>query len=198
MVEWHHGTRLVRRLIAVVAATAGCLVTACQPSGLGDPIPRWSLEVANEADDRVRVQISLWDGSVLLGGTDREKDGTLVLEPGGRRTFRLGGGGFGQDTSADGSRLIWAFAGLDFFDDASAAPYRSYVYSYAIRCAPSPCDGSHTTRVFVSPDGAEERLFAKSPERPFYLELDKEDLDLGRLVITFVPSAEANAGGVGG
>ena len=198
MVEWHQRTRFVHLLIAVVAATAGCLVTACQPAVPRDPVPKWVLEVVNEADDPVRVRIAVWDGASLPREADGENGGTLVLEPGERKTFRLGGGGFGRDTSADGSRLIWAFAGLDFFDDASAAPYRSYVYSYAIRCAPSPCDGSHTTRVFVSPDGAEDRLFAKSPERPFYLELDKEDLDLGRLVITFVPSAEANAGGVGG
>ena len=193
MVECHHPTRSVRLLIAVVAATAGCLVTACQLGGHRDPVPRWALEVVNEADDRVKVQIPL-EGFGIPLPWDQEDAGYLVLEPGGRRTFRLGGG-LGRDTAADGYRLIWLFAGLDFYDDGSAAPYRSYVYSYAIRCTPSPCDGSHTTRVFVSPDGAEERLFVKSPERPFYLELDKEDLDLGRLVITFVPSAEATAGG---
>ena len=39
------------------------------------------------------------------------------------------------------------------------------------------------------PDGVEELLFVESPDRPFYLERDKEDLDLGRIVITFVPDA---------
>ena len=46
-----------------------------------------------------------------------------------------------------------------------------------------------------SSDGATENLFVESPDRPFYLERDKEDPALGRLVITFVPSSTPDAAG---
>ncbi len=39
-----------------------------------------------------------------------------------------------------------------------------------------------------------ERLFVRSAARPFYLERDKQDGDLGRMVVTFVPGADAVAG----
>ena len=104
----------------------------------------------------------------------------------------------GEDSSEDGVILMRHFTGLDFYDGESAAPYRSYRYTE--RWIERPCEDSRgsTCRIYRRSDGAEERLFVMSPERPFYLELDEEDLDLGRLVITFVPSAEATAGGAGG
>ena len=49
-------------------------------------------------------------------------------------------------------------------------------------------------RIIDRPDGTTERLFVESPDRPFYLERDKEDPELGRLVITFVPGADAGSG----
>ena len=33
----------------------------------------------------------------------------------------------------------------------------------------------------------------RSPDRPFYLERDGEDPDLGRIVITFVPDVDAGS-----
>ena len=39
-------------------------------------------------------------------------------------------------------------------------------------------------------DGVREYLFVESADRPFYLERSKEDPDLARIVITFVPSVD--------
>lgn len=36
----------------------------------------------------------------------------------------------------------------------------------------------------------------ESPDRPFYLVRDKQDPELARVVITFVPSVEAGSGDV--
>ena len=196
MVEWHHRTRLFRLLIAAVAATTGCLVTACQPSGPRDPSVWWSFEVANEADDRVRVQIAL-EGFGIPLPWDQEEAGSLVLEVGERRSFRLTGG-IGEDSSKDGGALLLHFNGLDFFGEESDVAYRSYRYTERWLDRRSEHPGFGTQWIYRRSDGTEERLFAKSPERPFYLERDTEDMDVGRVVITFVPSAEATAGGAGG
>ena len=42
-------------------------------------------------------------------------------------------------------------------------------------------------------DGVKEYLFVESPDRPFYLERDSDDPDLGRIVITFVPHPDDDA-----
>ncbi len=64
----------------------------------------------------------------------------------------------------------------------------------------SECDGPGGERdlVYTRSDGTKERLFVKSPERPFYLERDHDDGDVSRLVITFVPKAEEDLGDAAG
>ena len=80
-------------------------------------------------------------------------------------------------------------------DAESETPYKSYFYQ-AVRCgdgADTECEGpgAEVGWIFTRSDGTMERLFVRSPDRPFYLEPDQEDGDyVGRLVITFVPSAD--------
>ena len=76
-----------------------------------------------------------------------------------------------------------------FFREGASQPYRSFVYLTRL------CDGSSDScsdeRFYHrSSNGTWERLFVESPDRPFYLQRDKDDPDLARIVITFVPSAE--------
>ena len=101
---------------------------------------------------------------------------------------------FVEDSSGDNIGLI-RFHELHFFDAASDTSYRSYVYVGRKRVGDA--DGGDEAFLYERSDGAMERLFVRSPERPFYLERDKEDGDLGRLVITFVPSADETAAGAG-
>ena len=118
------------------------------------------------------------------------------MDPGEKRTFEMGGG-FGRDSDRDNLGLR-RFHELHFYDAESDAPYRSYVYrrfSWAILPDANPEDDE--ALLYERSDGAMERLFVRSPERPFYLERDKEYGDLGRLVITFVPSTDATAGRAG-
>lgn len=44
--------------------------------------------------------------------------------------------------------------------------------------------------VYIRTDGAVDRLFLESPDRPFYLERDRANSGLGRMVITYVPRGQ--------
>ena len=177
----------------MVSAMTGCLVTACLFGGpVTDPAARWNLELVNEAGARIRVALALGQHHSFLSPTGK-RGGIVVLDPGEKRAFVIAAG-LGQDTSEDNIGLTY-FHELHFFDAASDTPYQSYVYlaHKYVRDA----HGGDDVWLYERSDGAMERLFVRSPERPFYLERDKEDGDLGRLVITFVPSADATAGGAG-
>ena len=82
---------------------------------------------------------------------------------------------------------------MHFFLEGDAEPYRSY--TYRDWGCDGPCESDDRYRFATSPDGTRDRLFVESPGRPFYLEHDKEDHDLARIVITFVPGARAGAEG---
>lgn len=90
----------------------------------------------------------------------------------------------------NGNERISSFAELQFYDQDSEDPYRSYYYPFA-RCEDWPaCDRV----IHQSTDGTWENLFEKSPQRPFYLERDGEAPDLARIVITYVPDGGATSG----
>ncbi len=89
------------------------------------------------------------------------------------------------DSAAD-SYVVRNFASIEFFDEEADRPYKVYRYGYP-RC---PGGGHHCDDEMLV-YGSRERLFVESPTRPFYLARDKDDLDLARIVITFVPSAES-------
>ncbi len=93
----------------------------------------------------------------------------------------------GWDGHLQNNTLVWAFTEIHFFEEESEDPYRSYVYPTAW-CNP---DCHYDTNVrHRSSHGRWESLFAEYRDRPLYLERDRDDPDLARIVITFVPSVD--------
>lgn len=183
-------------LVVMVAVLAGYIVTACreaQPTV--EYSARYYLEVANDAADSARVRID-FDGQDFedtTTGVQRSRfgSGIIALRSGERRKFKMTV--FGPKDSPEDNLFLTAFGSIYFFFDAnSGTPYRSYEYPIG-GCGDAPgCrDSSDETRIYHRhPDGTKERLFVESSDRPFYLERDKEDPELRRIVITFVPDAE--------
>ena len=91
--------------------------------------------------------------------------------------------------------MVRSFGVLRFYEADSDTYYRSYGYLFRGCGVDTSCWDSDDDTLFVyrSSDGTTERLFVESPERPFYLERDKEDSELARLVITFVPALDAGS-----
>ena len=94
--------------------------------------------------------------------------------------------GIGPRELPEDNRYARHFSGIHFYDTGADNPYVSYEYD-TWWCGPDFADD--TVCAFRRSDGAIEKLFVESPERPFYLERDKEDPGLARLVITYVPDA---------
>ena len=164
---------LGRFIGSIVVAAIGSLATSCdRPAGHVDYAAAYDLEVVNEARDRVRIRVA--------GVYD-----IFDLNSAEKRTFRLSLLG-ARDSPADND-LVRGVAGVEFYDADANVPYEILRYG-TWRC---PDANDDTLCVYNGFDGATERLFVKSPDRPFYLERDKDNPDLGRLVITFVPGAES-------
>lgn len=157
---------------SILAVVIGSLVTSCEPIVHVDYAAAFDLEVVNEASDRVRIGI---------GGVR----GIFDLESTERRTFRLSVLG-PRDSPADND-LVRGVSRVAFYHADAVVPYE--IHRYGTRWCPDSDDD--TLCVYDRFDGATARLFVKSPDRPFYLERDEENPDLGRLVITFVPGAES-------
>ena len=101
----------------------------------------------------------------------------------------------GPQDSPEDNYLVRSFRRIGFFQEDSDASYKSYDYPLA-GCRDVPLGSDCSDDMWISytrSDGPGERLFVRSPDRPFYLERDGEDLDLGRIVITFVPDADASS-----
>ncbi len=194
-------SRTVRRLagvlVVVVTALAGYVVTACrggQPTV--DHVARYHLEVANDAAESARVRVFLSDDSFKDITTDvripfGSGSGIMALRSGETRAFEMAA--FDLRDSAEDNDLVRAPFRIEFFEENSDAPYKSYDYPLAGCRDVAPGSGcSDDAWVHQRhPDGTEERLFVKSPDRPFYLERDSKDSELARIVITFVPDADA-------
>lgn len=192
------GPRAVAVLV-VAAVVAGHVVTACrQPHLHFDPSERYFLEVANDAADRVRVRISMGSSDFLDRPSGQKSPFwiELELENGERTTLRMAASA-GGETAARNILALLYFGEIHFLEANSSVAYRSYVYRYAgcegddRKCWES---GDDTLIYHRRSDGTTERLVVESPERPFYLERDKNDPDLGRIVITFVPGATEGSG----
>lgn len=199
---------------------AGCLLLAA----CGNPdlsIERsgdYRLEILNGADDDARVQIVVWAsfqptedrselnrGSVAVDrtsvGEPQHSSGILDLSADEKRTFSLVMG-LGVGTPND-SRQMRGFSEIAFYDKEGDVPFKRYVYDLVLYCG-GDADCRHTHEIYGDEpdrsvlyrrsDGVEERLFVQDSDRPFYLERDPVDRGLGRIVITFVPVAEADAG----
>jgi len=150
----------------------GSLVTSCEPMGHVDHAAAYDLEVVNQARGRVRINVAYVSG-------------IFDLNSGERRTFRMSVLG-PRDSPADND-LVRNVATVEFYHANAVVPYE--IHRYGTWWCPDSDDD--TLCVYRRYDGATERLFVRSPDRPFYLERDKENPDLGRLVITFVPGAES-------
>ena len=185
----------VKGVVMRAAVLAGCLVTACQVAGPRDPVAAYSLEIVNDAADRVQVNIRM--GSTFLDvpiavSRDQSMTGIISLASGEKRTYMMSSG-IGEDDTQEDGYLVRRFREIHFFDTEESVRYRSYEYELigcGNSCGPG---GDDTLFLHERSDGVEERLFMESPDRPFYLEWDKDDRDLGRIVITFVPSVEDGA-----
>lgn len=181
----------------MAAVVAGALVIACRVEGT-PPVAHidtdlvgcgyhYSLEVANDASASVRVRIAFNAGFDV---PDADNDATyidehvIVLESGERRTYPMGICGAHLP---DPNVLVRWFGRIHFYNEGSGDPFRSYYYPI------SRWEDSDAQYVYQSSDGTWERLFVESPDRPFYLERDDDNAELARIVISFVPNAEAGA-----
>ena len=211
-VSRHRGVTLVRRfgqdiygVCLASAVLAGCLVTGCclvvdcDSYALMESATVYSLEIVNLATARVRVDVSMPDGTFLDADPikqtpeqrrSRSWSGILTLDIGDRSTFRISFLG-GKDSNEDGY-LVRYFGAIRFFAEDSYTPYRIYKYQFS-GCLPAFCDDPDDDASyahFTSRDGPPAFLFVESSDRPFFLERDRDDPELGRIAITFVPDAE--------
>lgn len=201
-------------LVAWCLLVAGC----GRPDLSFDRGGDYRLEVLNDADDDVRVQIVMWAsfqpaedrselnrGSVAVDrtsvGEPQHSSGIFDLSADEKMTFSLvirPGAGTPND-----SRQMRGFSEIAFYDKEGDVPFKRYAYDLVLYCG-GDADCRHTHEIYGDEpdrsvlyrrsDGVEERLFVQDPDRPFYLERDPVDRGLGRIVITFVPAAEADAG----
>ena len=158
----------------------------------------YRLEVANGASEVAKVRVFVsgdWFKDIVTGlrVPFESGSGIVVLKSGERRVFEISTTSSVRD-SADDNRLVRSFRRIEFFEQDSETSFRSYYYSLrGCRDVPPGADCSDGAWVHQRADGTEERLFVESPDRPFYLERDREDPDLARIVITFVPEASAGS-----
>ena len=187
-------------LATTAAAMTSTLVTGCdgaQPSYSYAAL--WRLEVANEADESARVHIYVGSNSFMDTPLEQKSpfwSGIILLARGERRVYRMTLGPGRRDSSEDNDALR-LFGEIHFYDEDSDTPYRSYAYP-SKGCGEDPscwewADDDTVFYYYDRDDAVVEYLFVESPDRPFYLERDSDDPDLGRIVITFVPSAEDGA-----
>lgn len=196
-----------RHSIGLVLAIAyGVSLSACQrgivieePRNLGPCcFVEFSFEVINGASDRVRLQVAMMRGFVRdpeISTDDanyRSTSGILNFNSGERSTFSIRGRFVDANHFPD-NFYVGSVGTIRFYSSSADTVIASYIYEeFGCGVGLGSCDGAvDDTLVFHrASDGTLERLFVESPDRPFYLERDRDDPDLGRLVITFSPRAD--------
>ena len=200
-------------LVAWCLLVAGC--------GRPDLIPLerggdYRLEILNETDDDATVQIIMWasflppdNGKYIeYGGVTVDRNtirddlknssGVFDLSAGEKKTFSMLIGS--ASGTPNDSRQMRGFSEIAFYDKEGDVPFKRYVYDLVLYCGGDAyCRHTHDiygdepdrSVLYRRSDGVEERLFVRDPDRPFYLERDRKDRGLGRIVITFVPEADA-------
>ena len=151
-----------------------------------------SLEVVNESRHRARIRIAMRRGTSFLVASEwnshyvtaRPHSGIHELASGEIITLAIMSSGFAPGETPEGNRYARHFSGINFYDSHAGSPHTSYEYD-TWWCDPD--FANDTLCVFKRSDGTIEKLFVESPGRPFYLERDKGDPGLARLVITYVP-----------
>ena len=174
--------------MVMLAALASLVTAGCRVEGANGDAALYYLEVVNLATGRVTVNVLA--GAGFVDARHQLWSGIFSLASDERRTFEMAIRG-ASDTAVDNRYLRW-FERIRFYEANSDTHYRSYVYHGG--CFPN-CwvVDDDTLIVYRSSDGTKERLFVESSDRPFYLERDTEDPDLGRIVITFVPEADTGS-----
>lgn len=194
-------TRTTGTLAGCGAMAAGLLLATCAQYPVALPPVRsvgyYRLEVLNNADESVRVQLIMWARFRAADGKEGSRgSGIIDLSANEKKTFFLDIKNDLSSPTPDDNRQMRGFSEIRFYDETGDEPYNTYRYEMVLYCGLTvSCwaiyvDVSDETVTYVRTDGLRERLFVKAPDRPFYLERDREDLGLGRVVITFVPTAE--------
>lgn len=178
---------MARRIKEFFVVGCACLLCSCedQPVVMECCIQGYSLEIVNATTDPIRVQVVMAEGYL----DDR---GTVELDAHGRMTlqvtrFVLGGR---NDSSEDGV-YVRELEAVYFSAEGAQLAYSGYVYlGFGCGVGLGECE-DHVDDTLVYhrlSNGKLERLFVESSDRPFYLERDEQNRDLGRLMITFVPN----------
>ena len=193
---WQGQDKFVRVLLVAAAVLSGYSVVACR---MGQPtvdyFTEYDLEIVNRAPESVRIIIHIGGQDfkdVTTGVRIRSGGGSGIvsLKIGEIRMFEMSLFG-GRIDSFEDNDLVRYFRRIEFLEENSDGSYKSYDYPFA-GCHDVPPGSDCSDDMWISytrSDGPGERLFVRSSDRPFYLERDGEDLDLGRIVITFVPDA---------
>ena len=187
----------------LVLIVCGSLLTSCRAGGviIEDFGCRadFSLEVVNNASDQTRMQIEMfdsvgWTQTVISadGSPYTRRSGIFNLDSNERLRFSAFSA-FHGECDSPANFYLRDIGTVSFYEAGADIPYRGYVY-LAFGCGVdlAVCEEfDDDTLIFHrSSGGATENLFVESSDRPFYLERDKEDPALGRLVVTFVPSPD--------
>lgn len=164
-------------------------------------VVNFSLEVVNNASDKIRIQIEMFDSPdaalqwhTLIGVDvpNSSRSGIFDLDSNERLRF-LASSGIVDASDSPANFYVRSISSVSFYETGADIPYRGYVY-LAFGCGVdlATCEefDDDTLILHRSSDGTTENLFVESSDRPFYLERDKEDPALGRLVVTFVPSKD--------
>ena len=163
-------------------------------SAIPEPAARFGLELVNAAGARVGVQIGMGAARFRrpVGGDRRDYSGVVFLDGNEERAFELGV--YGADDSAADNEYVREFKEIFFYAPGADTPFVGYAGGYHGCLRAWLYFGRDTPCVYDEDDEWRESLFRESADRPFYLERDRADRDLARLVITFVPGEGAAEG----
>lgn len=194
-----------RHIGLFILIVGGSILTACRATNV--EIDRFccvidfSLEVVNNANDKIRIQIEMFDSHdaalqwhTLIGVDvpNSSRSGIFDLDSNERLRFRASSG-IVDASDSPANFYLRSISSVSFYETDADIPYRGYVY-LAFGCGVdlATCEefDDDTLILHRSSDGTTENLFVESSDRPFYLERDTEDPALGRLVVTFVPSKD--------
>ena len=197
------------RAVCIGLVVYGALTSCQKPGVVTDPdlgpccAVDFTLELVNGTGGQVRVQLTMMRGygddyttirphGEDFSGDDYSKSGIVDLDAGERRLFLVHGRFF--DASAPYNLYVGSVGSVQFYHKGDDAAYKSYVF-VAFGCGTdlSACDRPiDDAQVYHrSSAGTADTLFIESSDRPFYLERDKNDSALGRVMITSVPTSVA-------
>lgn len=179
----------------VVVAACGVFLSGCDPPQVARCCSaEFALEVVNATSERIRLQVAMisgyFQGYPSVPGDDYKRTDIFELSGGSRTRFAMQSVMGIVDSLEDGF-YVRGFGAVFFYAKQAQVPYRGYVYlgfgcGVEVTACGTPDDGALIHHRAL--DGTNNNLFLEAADRPFYLEVDNDNPDLGRLVITAVPS----------